>query len=1167
MRNKIILLTVVSTLVVTVGFSQVESVKGKSKILEATNSIYLKDLSKKFSKEYQEQKAAALQYARGNNLVSRTTTDEGSIIEIQRISATNQPVFYKSFNVEAAITTGTIRLHPGNNLGMNLTGKGERVFIWDAGAVNEEHQELKGRVKVIDNTPFGEHDTHVAGTIGARGLRPEAQGMAYEVSLTSYDFNNDNAEMAEEAANGALISNHSYGLILGWQQQQNGGWQWSGDESISGIEDYRFGFYNENDSKAWDDIAYNAPYYLIVSAAGNDRSDTGDGSGAPADGPFDTIGPKGAAKNILTVGAVEPIEGGYRNPADVVMSSFSSWGPVDDGRVKPDIVAAGVNIFSSISEAPDAYAAQSGTSMAAPNVTGSLLLLQELYARVNAGDYMRSATLKGLAIHTAHQAKAEPGPSYEFGWGLLAADRAAALITREDDKNFIIQETRINNQGIRFFTVTSDGTAPLTVTLSWTDPAGSPVAPSLDPDTAMLVNDLDLRVFSEDSTYLPWRLSRNNPNRAATKGDNTRDNVEKIEIPNPQPGEYTIVVNHKGELQGGGQNFSIIISNKDPNVSLTNYYWIGNSGDWNDPSNWSATSGGAPANSIPDLDDPVIFDHNSFTDAAPVITLNQDAFCYNINWYADVPASFNLNGNLLNINGSIDIQQPNVVFSNGGVALTGEVSKGNYIRIPNGAFSAVDLVVNGLDASWNMLSDLEARSVTLLNGGLSAENRRISVDSIRAPIGLGQALNFAGSTISGIDFIGLNSNVEANFTNATIEFTSQEGQSATYVLNGAGKALGNVVVGQNANLQITGNNSFNKLQVQGSLLISGNNTIDSLIVSPQANLMFQGGTTQEILNQFAGTGSDNQLITIQGLGGLARLVANNEDVRFCFNYITVANVAVSGSTPFVAGENSALDDQSTGWFPVNCEDLLYVNFDVQFACEQGVAQFIDQSTGGPVSWQWSFDDPQFTGTNVSTERNPTHQFNFEGTYNVTLTVSNGETTSTRTKTITVKPSSLSMPEVLVDGDSLFSSVAAPQYQWYNNGEPIPGATKRTLTIESSADYGSYTVEVSNGECRFISEPAIINDVGEDLENVDTYVTVFPNPAEQELTIKLDNDLFGPVEVVLVDAFGQQVMQKTSKKGNIQYIEKISVAGLPNGFYILQIRINDLTLNRKIIKVN
>ena len=86
------------------------------------------------------------------------------------------------------------------------------------------------------------------------------------------------------------------------------------------------------------------------------------------------------------------------------MSAYSSWGPTDDGRIKPDLVGTGDAILSSSANGDDAYSTLTGTSVSAPNVAGSLLLLQEFYARQTYGFTMRAATLKGLVLHTANEA-------------------------------------------------------------------------------------------------------------------------------------------------------------------------------------------------------------------------------------------------------------------------------------------------------------------------------------------------------------------------------------------------------------------------------------------------------------------------------------------------------------------------------------------------------------------------------------------------------------------------------------------------------------------------------------------------------------------------------------------------------------------------------------------
>ena len=87
-----------------------------------------------------------------------------------------------------------------------------------------------------------------------------------------------------------------------------------------------------------------------------------------------------------------------------------------------------MNVLSSISTADDAYDIYSGTSMATPAITGSSMLLQQYYSQLH-NTFMRSATLKGLLIHTADEAGPYPGPDYMYGWGLVDIAKAAAVIT------------------------------------------------------------------------------------------------------------------------------------------------------------------------------------------------------------------------------------------------------------------------------------------------------------------------------------------------------------------------------------------------------------------------------------------------------------------------------------------------------------------------------------------------------------------------------------------------------------------------------------------------------------------------------------------------------------------------------------------------------------------
>ena len=298
-----------------------------------------------------------------------------------------------------------------------------------------------------------------------------------------------------------------------------------------------------------------------MKSAGNDRGDGPTNGAYPHDGPYDCISHASIAKNILTVGAVNDIPGGYSGPSSVVMSSFSSWGPADDGRIKPDIVTNGVGLYSADDASNTAYQSLSGTSMASPSAAGSLILLQEHWENLNgAGNYMRAATLKALVIHTADEAGSNTGPDYQFGWGLMNTKNAALKISEDQTIN-VIEERTLANSGSYNRTVYSNGSEPLKVTICWTDVEGNPTSAQLDPITPMLVNDLDLRITKDASTYYPWKLSRNNPTNAATQNsENNVDNVEVVYIANPVAGNYNIVIDHDGTLSGGSQPYSIILS-------------------------------------------------------------------------------------------------------------------------------------------------------------------------------------------------------------------------------------------------------------------------------------------------------------------------------------------------------------------------------------------------------------------------------------------------------------------------------------------------------------------------------------------------------------------------------------------------------------------------------
>lgn len=538
--------------------------------------------------------------ARAQGWDVRKVDARGNVFELRAI-VRGVPYYVTTYNVDAADSLSADELQPGGSSGLDLTGDGVMVGVWDGGAVYTTHPEFEGRVTQTDNPEYpSDHATHVSGTIAATGIWEaqwgggsppdgQSQGMAYHATIRSFDWFDDvGDEMPAQAAAGMRASNHSYGLAGGWEvfydENWNQVWYWFGDITVSQSEDYMFGRYDE-ESQLWDEVAVAHPRYLFVKSAGNDRTDIGPSPGQShwywnpsagewqqslqardPDGPWDCISDGGIAKNGLTIAATRDVVGGYTSPASVDITSFSSYGPCDDGRIKPDVAGNGYQLFSptAVEGGYMYWGTSSGTSMSAPNVTGTLALLIQHWRQTHAGEEdMLSSTLKGLVIHTADECGNYPGPDYRFGWGLVNAVTAANQIDFDLDQPDAISEWELNADTPTItLEIPSTGLQDeLRATICWIDPAGTPPPAVLNDPAPMLVNDLDLRLESPSGqVHMPWILAPADPGDPATRGDNTRDNVEQIVIASPEPGIYLLTISHKGELEGASQTVSLLVS-------------------------------------------------------------------------------------------------------------------------------------------------------------------------------------------------------------------------------------------------------------------------------------------------------------------------------------------------------------------------------------------------------------------------------------------------------------------------------------------------------------------------------------------------------------------------------------------------------------------------------
>lgn len=534
--------------------------------------------------------------AKLRNLALRSVLPNGRVQELLDFNG-ERPIYRTTDNANAAISTAANLLRPPP---YSLSGSGVIIGLWDGGSGRVTHQEFGGRMTSMDGAASIDHATHVGGTLIAAGVVAAAHGMAASATVQSYDWNSDTTEMTARAATMAgeagkiYLSNHSYGIISGWNYVGNSTrtWEWNGTGSSSTSVDSDFGRYNTY-TRDTDSLAFNAPYYLIFRSAGNDRLDnpsvgdavslTAGGSTVVAYNPavhpagdgvyrggFDTIGYEALAKNVLTIGSsADAVTDGVRDPSKALVSSFSSWGPTDDGRIKPDLVANGEALYSSLNGSDTEYGVYSGTSMATPNATGSAALLIEQYGKLFPGQAMRASTLKGLLIQTADDL-GNAGPDYKYGWGLINVRAAADLIRDHHDsplKQHLTEAQLTTSVISRTQSFIWDGSSPITATLCWTDPAAVATT-TADSRTARLVNNLNLKIIAPDgTTYFPYVMpfvgtwTQASMDLPATTGINNTDNVEQIRIGGPPAGgTYQIVVSFSGTLTNGSQNYSLLLS-------------------------------------------------------------------------------------------------------------------------------------------------------------------------------------------------------------------------------------------------------------------------------------------------------------------------------------------------------------------------------------------------------------------------------------------------------------------------------------------------------------------------------------------------------------------------------------------------------------------------------
>lgn len=1117
----------------------------------------LEKFKEKILKVEQDRAERVGSFLKENPTIKRVSKQGGDYMYLKDV-INGKPIYVSVYNVGAAQTTNTSSLQTNGNFGINLTGSGMKVGVWDGGYNRRTHQEYTGRTIIGDGNEYGvsDHATHVMGTILASGVNPSAKGMATEARGVSYGFGNDLAEMtaaATTATDFLILSNHSYGIRAGWNDE---GTQWLGDPEVSQSEDWRFGYY-DSDAANTDELMYIAPYYLSVWAAGNQRGQTGNGP-YPANGPYDVLVGDKTAKNTLVVGAVNKITGGYSSINDVVMSSFSCWGPTDDGRIKPDIVGAGVGIYSATNVADDSYGYKQGTSMSTPNVTGSLMLIQQLYKKLNAGNVPRSATVKAMAFHTANDG-GTVGPDYVYGWGLLNAEGMAELLMSKNNVDKVVRELVLIDGEDFELEFEPAANTEVKATIVWTDLPGVP-GPSrtLDGTKLMLINDLDMRISQGETAYQPWILNPGNPGAAAQKGDNFRDNSEQVVFTSANDQIHKLSISHKSVLETGQQAYSLVLTYT-PKVQTKTYYWIGvDGGDWNDVNNWSLSSGGSSVNAVPSSNDNVIFDDNSFAnDATPSVTLTENVDVASIKWLAPESASFVLSDFTLTLTAGLVLDNPNISFGSGDILLLGSQSTESDLVLDGLDLSSVNVTLNSPSTLWSLIGDISINSLNVVSGTLDLTKASLEVGNF-IKTGLEPVeLNVSNTSLilkESLDFSAGNVSLIDNGTRYIIP----EGKTVAW----ASEDLSyNGYLSSKGILTLNGSgNTWDEMRVEaGGVIGFGSSlTIGGLELEPGSSLDFQSDIDLTILSTLTAVGTTDAIITLSGGANAPGKIIMDGHKKVCLDYLSIEGVEITGTASVTAGVNSSSDN--TSWVLVSCENLLYSDFEFAYTCLSSLTMFTDLSTGAIDSWAWDFGDG-----NSSSDQNPNHEYTSTGTYNVTLEVGDGNEVKVYTQELVVGESDLASNTVVNNNGVLASVQQASSYQWYRDGELIQGATQRTY--DTQEQNGVYFVLTFSEGCNLMSNEVEIVVTGieeQEQELLNRGTSILPNPAQDSFEVSMLNDLFGDVTIKILTLNGVEQVNFVDKKLDKEYIHKFNIKTLSNGVYIVRVAIEGRFITKKLL---
>ena len=429
----------------------------------------------------------------------------------------------------------------------DLDGSGQIVAVADSG-LDHDHGDfgnrIIGNVDIIGDGSTADahsgHGTHVACTVLGDGTRGNYQGVAPEAELYFQAMENDNNGNFQWASiNNMLNTAYSNGARI-----HSNSW---------GSTSSDWGEYTSSSEDVDDRTRYYDQYYsgreglVVLFAAGNDGPNS------------DTIGSPGTAKNTITVGNSQ---NRYSGAPNSIMDG-SSRGPVDDGRIKPDILAPGGYVRSCrAQEATDTggatwsnnwYLEYTGTSMATPNAAGTAALIREYITEVAQRPEPQGALVKALMILGAQDVGSRDIPNMNEGWGRI--DLKSTLAPNNgrgiwvDDRSVL---SSTGNSKSYSFNITTPN-QPFKAVVAWSDERGSRFS------NTQLVNNLNLLVTTPSGTE--YKGNEFSQGRSIQGGSfDSLNNVEVVLIDSAEAGLWTVKVTDAAHSGSRAQPFAIAVS-------------------------------------------------------------------------------------------------------------------------------------------------------------------------------------------------------------------------------------------------------------------------------------------------------------------------------------------------------------------------------------------------------------------------------------------------------------------------------------------------------------------------------------------------------------------------------------------------------------------------------